>query len=287
VRDLCVRVTATIQEELFHVVRDHHPKITPKYTVECSPEKSEIRECACRMLNAGGSGPVVVAGKEREADVSFALSFARLGRAALEHFCRLDTPHLLDMSWALGYALDPDAMMEYAVEEGLCPEHNTGIDPRTGTIAGNHHLLGAAIIDFARKTGFPAHIESCIVDEETAPVFVIWQMTPRSVGDFKLTPTKLRSRESILKLAELVGLDEFPRWYVVEGEDADLWVEKPPGLTDEQLLRVVDKHMCASPDTLHFARAAVKLNDPISDGRYKHLPSPFRTFNVERLVRSG
>jgi hypothetical protein len=36
------------------------------------------------------------------------------------------------------------------------------------------------------------------------------EMTPRCVGDFKLTATKLRSRESILKLAELVGLDEVP-----------------------------------------------------------------------------
>jgi hypothetical protein len=201
-----------------------------------------------------------------------------------------DRPHLLDMSWALGYALDPVAMSEYAVEENLCPEYNTGINPRTGTFTGNPHLLTAAVVDFARKTGYPCRLESCIVGEETAPLFAIWKMTPRCVDDFKLTATKLRSRESILKLAELVGLDEPPRWYVVEpeGGGVDPWVEKTPGLTDEQLLRVVDKHMCASLDTLDFT--AVKLIDPIPDGRYKHLPSPFRTlilsaqFNVVELT---
>jgi hypothetical protein len=95
---------------------------------------------------------------------------------APEHFFTDDLIALLqNMSWALGYALDSVAMTEYAVEEGLCPEYNTGIDPRTGIFTGNPHLLTAAVVDFARKTGFSCCLEACIVDEETAPVSAIWR----------------------------------------------------------------------------------------------------------------
>jgi hypothetical protein len=179
------------------------------------------------------------------------------------------------MSWALGIALNPIAMMEYAAERGLCPDL-AGKHPQTDISAGSIYWWDAALKDFALRTGYPLCVEICVVDEETLPVWTLWKMTPRSVNDFKITAKMLRSRKSYETLLKLLGVDQRPLWHLVEQRDTDLWIQKPRDLTNEQLLRVVDEHMGA---LTQGGCLAVQLTDMFTAGYYYHLPSSFRALS--------
>jgi hypothetical protein len=141
------------------------------------------------------------------------------------------------MSWALGYELDWDKMVQFAVEVNLRPDLGPDDEAR---------LFHASLLDIQKQTGYTCGTTLCLRGQDLVHVFTLRTMSSPSPRRFAVTLKKVGPVEHFEKLLDVLGVTKPPMWFVVLTNNVDENMDRAPGLTIKELLHVVDKYMGAS-----------------------------------------